>query len=87
MSARFIEIGTAIRLKKNTFMPVYELKSSELKKIEIFPLNIIFYLKSGKKIKLRLGTMYYETNEKIIDGIIGFAENNSIPFEIIEEKL
>ena len=44
-------------------------------------------LKSQKRILLRFGTTNNETNEKIVDAIIDFAELNNIPFEIIEEKL
>jgi hypothetical protein len=44
-------------------------------------------MKSKKRILLRFGTTYYETNEEIKDEILSFAEANSIPLEIIEEKL
>jgi hypothetical protein len=50
-------------------------------------LNIVFFLKSDKRILLRFGTTYFETNEKIISEISSFAERNNIPVEVIEEKL
>jgi hypothetical protein len=87
LAARFIEIGTGhVRLKSNAFLPATGLPGPQIVKIEIHPLNIIFYL-SDKRINLRLGTTYYEINEQIIDAIIGFAGENNIPFEIIEEKI
>jgi hypothetical protein len=61
--------------------------ADNIERIEIFPLNVIFRLKNRKKILLRFGTTYYEENEKIIDEIVGFAELNNVPFEVIEEKL
>ena len=36
---------------------------------------------------LRFSTTYVETNEKVKDEILGFAELNSINAEIKEEKL
>ena len=76
-----------VRLKKNIIFPPVQMPVSEMEKIEFLPLNVIFFLKSKKRIHLRFGTTYYETNEKIMDAIIGFAETNNIPFEITEEKL
>lgn len=88
LSAKFIEIGTDhIRMKKNAFLPAAGIPAPEIAKLEIHPLNIIFHLSSEKKINLRLGTTYFEINEQIIDSIIAFAEENNVPFEIIEEKL
>lgn len=87
-ATRFIEIGHEnIRLKKNALLPLVQMPAGEMERVEIFPLNVIFYLKSQKRILLRLGTTYHETNGKILDEIIGFAESNNIPFEVIEEEL
>ena len=68
-------------------LPAVELPAGEIEKIELFPLNLFFFLKSKKRILLRFGTTYHETNEKIIDEILIFAESNSINIEIKEEKL
>ena len=68
-------------------LPAIELPAEEIEKIELFPLNLFFILKSKKKILLRFGTTYHETNEKIIDEILIFAKSNSINLEIREEKL
>ena len=84
----FIEFGQGyIRLKKNSIFPPSIMNAEEIEKIDLFPLNLIIFLKTGKKIMLRFGTTYYETNEKVKDEILGFAESNNIPIEIIEEKL
>jgi hypothetical protein len=60
---------------------------SEIQKIEVFPFNLIFFLKTGKKIVLRFSSTYHETNEKVKDEILSFAEVNSINIEIVEEKI
>jgi hypothetical protein len=84
----FIEIGTDyIRLKKNAILPPVEMNAQEIEKIELFPLNLIFFLKTKKRILLRFGTTYYETNEKVKDELLKFVEVNNIPLEIIEEKI
>jgi hypothetical protein len=65
---RFIEIkADKIRLKRNIVLPAVELPAGEIEKIELFPFNLIFFLKSKKRIFLRFGTTYQETNEKIKD--------------------
>lgn len=85
---RFIEIRSdRIVLKKNIVLPSIEISAGEIEKIEIYPMNLIFFLKPKKKVLLRFGSTYYNTNELIKDEIIGFAESNKISIEIMEEKL
>jgi hypothetical protein len=83
----YIIIDTTIKIKKTALASPVLLSSSDITKIDIFPLSIAFMLGSGKKFLLRLGTVHYETNEKIIDELIKFAETYSIPFEIKEENI
>jgi len=85
---KFIEIGPDfIRLKKNPILSPVKMTASIIEKIDIFPLNLVFFLKSGKKILLRFGTTFQETNELVKDGILEFAELNNIKAEFIEEKI
>jgi hypothetical protein len=87
-ATRFIEISSdMIRLKKSIFLPATEMPAADIEKIELFPLNLIFFLKSQKRILLRLGTSYQETTEQIKDEILAFADSCSINTEIKEEKL
>jgi hypothetical protein len=87
-ATRYIELGTeVIRLKKNVILPAYEFYADDIENIESRPLNVVFFLKSKRRILLRFGTTYYETNEKIIEGISDFADTNNIPFEIVEEEI
>ena len=87
-ATRFIELGNnLIILKKNSILRPVNVLAKEIENIELFPLSVKFFLKSNRRILLRLGTTFYEINEKIKDEIINFAETNQIPVEIIEEKL
>jgi hypothetical protein len=87
-AVKFIEFyDKKINLKKNIFLPPVELNSDDIERIELFPMNIIFFLKSGKRIILRFGSMYQETNETIKDELIGFSEANNILLEIRTEKI
>jgi energy-coupling factor transporter transmembrane protein EcfT len=87
-AARFIEIGSdRIRLKRTVFLPALEMPSKDLQKIEVYPFNLIFFLKEKKKIVLRFSTTYVETNEKVKDEILSFAELNKINIEFVEEKI
>jgi hypothetical protein len=85
---RFIEISSdTIRLKKTAVFPTVVISASEIQKIEVFPFNLIFILKTGGKNVLRFSSTYHETNEKIKEEICRFTEINSISIENIEEKL
>lgn len=85
---KFIKIASDyLLLKRHPFLPPLNIYTDDIKRIELFPLNVVFFLKSGKRILLRFGTTYYETTEKIKDEILRFAEINNITLEIIEEKL
>jgi hypothetical protein len=85
---RFIEISSdKIRLKKTIMFPPIELPIEDIFKIEIFPFNLIFFLKNGKKIILRFSSSYHETSEKVKDEILNFAELNNVKTEITEEKI
>jgi hypothetical protein len=87
-ATRFIEIGQEIiRLKKTILLPPVNISSGEIQKIELYPFNLIFFLKSKKKIVLRFGASYQETNEDIKDDILVFADKNSIEIEIVEERI
>ncbi len=87
-AARFIEIGSEkIIIKKTIFLPPSQLSANEIQKIEVYPFNLIFFLKNNKKILLRLSTTYVETNEKIKDEVLTFGEENSINIEFIDEKI
>ena len=87
-ATRYISIvSEKIILKKNSILSPVCLLPGEIEKIDIFPLSIVFYDKNSKKMILRLGTINVETNEKIVDKLIGFAEANSIPYELKEEEI
>ena len=84
----FIEIGTKlIRLKKNPVLPEKNIAAVDIKNIELYPLSIFLFLKSGKKLTLRFGTTYPEIIDVVKDAVIIFCEKNSISFEIMEEEL
>lgn len=87
-TTRFIKIGSdRIILKMNSLLPVKEMNSSEIKKIEIFPLNLIFYFHKGGKTILRFGTTYTDNIEPIKSGIEEFAASNNIELETITEEI
>lgn len=84
----FIETeAKSIRLKNNPVLPVKNIDPSGILKIELFPLSVFFFLRSGGKIKLRFGTTYPAIIDDIKEELIIFAENNNIPLKITEEQL
>jgi hypothetical protein len=85
---RYIEIGKeTIKLKRFLFSGPLEITASATFKIELFPLNIVFLMKTGKKVVLRFGTTYNDINGKISDEITRFAEENKITTEFIHEEI
>ncbi len=85
---RFIIIRKeSITVKKNAILSPVMIHAAETSRIEIYPLSVYFLEKTGKKFLLRFGTVNYETNEKIIDEIVRFAEENNIPYEVKEEEI
>ena len=85
---RYISItDDSISLRKYLFLPSTTIPASETESIEFYALKVRFILKSGKTITLRFGTMYYESNEKIVDGLSAFAEKNDVATRIIEEEI
>jgi hypothetical protein len=88
LGEKFIDIRqTSVRLKKNSLLPADELKAADIEKVEIFPLNVIFFQRSGKKILLRLGTTFTDIIEPLRKRIKSFCEVNNIPFEFKSEVL
>jgi hypothetical protein len=87
-ATKFIEISTEkIRLKKNSMFQAVDLYADQIEKIELFPLKVQIYTKSGKKTLLRFGVTDTEKVEKIKDEIIKFASGNPFTFEIKNEEL
>jgi hypothetical protein len=85
---RFIKIEKEkILLRKNSLLPVSEMRSSEIKKIEAFPLNLIFYFHSGRKKILRFGTTFTDNIDPIKYEIEEFASRNNIDFEVVAEDI
>jgi len=84
---KFIEIGlNTLKIKKNSVLPAIEIKAGDIQKIEIFPLNIVFILKSGKKVLLRFGTFFTGVIQPVKEGIESFCTSNGVPLEAINEK-
>jgi hypothetical protein len=87
-AVKFIETSPEkIHLKKNSLLPAVEIKPAEIEKIESFPLNIVFFTKTGRKISFRLGMTYPEFIETIKGEITDFATHNNIPLEIKKEEI
>jgi hypothetical protein len=87
-TARFIQIGRdKIILKKNPVLPAREMASSGIKKIEVFPLNLIFHLHNGGKTLLRFGTAYTGIIDPVKNEIAEFATVNNIDLETMSEDI
>ena len=86
LAERFIEIHPEkIRLKQNSiFLPV-ELSKSQITRIDLYPLKILFFTGPENKILFRFGTSEPEKVEAIKESIVRFAEENNLPFEIKSE--
>ena len=87
-ASRFIEFNPGnIRLKKSSVEAIINLRAVDIKKIELFPLKVVFQMVSGKKILLRLGISEPEKGSQIKDAIAGFAEENRVALDIKNEEI
>lgn len=88
MATRFIEIGDKrIRLRKSSFLKSKELPAADIEKIELYPLNIVFFLKNRKPEILRFGTTYTDIIDPVRKKTGEFAKQYGIPIEERSEKL
>jgi hypothetical protein len=86
-ATRFIEISREmIRLKKNSILPERKIRADEIKKIEVFPLNLIIYFHAGNRTILRFGNTYSDITSLIKDEIAQFAQDNNIILDIKNEE-
>lgn len=87
-SSKFIEISQdSVRIKKNSLLPAQEYKATEIEKIDIYPLNIEFILKSGKASNVRFGTTFIDMIDPVKKKIEDFADLNNIPYGSLTEEV
>ena len=84
----FIQISNdKITLKKNSLLGARQINASEINKIEVFPLSLIFYFKDGGKTILRFGTTFTDNIDPVKSKTEEFASINKIELEIIKEEI
>jgi hypothetical protein len=87
-ATKFIEYEKSeVILKANSLLPLKKINTSEIDRIDIYPLSIMFFLKSGKRSVLRFGINYTEIISPVKTGTEKFARINSIPLEYKQETL
>jgi len=85
---KFIEFSqSSIKLKNNSLFPFRVLNAPDIKKTEAFPLNLVFFLTSGKRVFLRFGTTYTDIIEPVRKSLQTFCTENNIPLEFKTEEL
>ena len=85
---RFIEVSSdKIVLRKNSLLPRRVMAATEIKKIEVFPLNLIFYFHNGGKTVLRFGTTYNDIIDPVKEAVEQFAGLHNISLENILEEI
>jgi small-conductance mechanosensitive channel len=88
LATKYIEFGqSAIKLKKNSLLPVVELTANQIERVELFPLKVVFCQRAGKKVLLRFGISDPDKIELIKAEIINFSDSNNLKLEIISEEI
>jgi hypothetical protein len=77
---------SVIIMKTNSVLPSRTIVSTEIAKIEIFPVNIIFVLKTGKTVIFRFGTTFTDIIEPVKQEVENFGKENQIEIEIRKEE-
>jgi hypothetical protein len=76
-----------IILKKSSFLPKAEMKSTDIEKIDIFPLSICFLTKNKRKKILRFGMSFTDIINPVKDAAADFANLNNIAIEEKKEEI
>lgn len=74
-----------IKMKTNSVLPSRTIDAAKITKIEIFPVNIIFILKTGKTVIFRFGTTFTDIIEPVKQKVENFAKENQIEIEFRKE--
>lgn len=77
----------SISFKQHSVLPVTDIQTDKIDKIELYPLSIKFLLKNGKKIKFRFGISYPEIIDPVKQEVIGFADDHGIPWVEVPEEI
>ncbi len=87
-TVKFLQIlPGSIILKQNSVLPQIEIKVTEIEKIEIFPLSIVFIGKNRNRNILRFGISYPELISPVKNAVTEFAGLNDIPVEMRGEEI
>ncbi len=86
-TVKYVEITPEnIILKQNSVLPHIAIKTSDIDKIEIFPLSIALIMKNRKKDILRFGITNPEIIAPVKNAVIEFADLNNILVEMKDEE-
>ncbi len=77
----------SISFKQHSVLPVTDIQSDNIDKLELYPLSIKFFLKNSKKIKFRFGISYPEIIDPVKQEVIGFADDHGIPWIEVPEEI
>ena len=84
---KFIEFSqAALKLKKDSLLPARQMNATDIEKIEIFPVSVVFYMKTGKKLTLRFGTTYTDVIEPAKKALECFCRNNKLNYKFLNEE-
>jgi hypothetical protein len=85
---RFILIDESrIIFKSIPLLPPREVRTDDIERISIFPLNILFVMKNKRNMRIRLGTIYTDVIRPLKDAVAGFADEKKIPVEFEQEDI
>ncbi len=85
---RFIVIDESrIRFKSIPMLPPREIKTDDIERISIFPLNILFVMKNKRNMRVRLGTTYTDVIRPLKDAVASYADGKKIPVEFEQEDI
>ncbi len=83
---KYIEFNDALlKIKTNSLTPAVEIDAPDIRVAEVFPLKIMLFLKSEKKVLIRLGVTDAEKIEIVKDEFIRYVTRFRIPLEIKNE--
>lgn len=87
-ATRFVEFDeSGLTLKKVAVLSPRHIDVADIRNIDVYPLSILIFLKSGRKIMFRLGATYTDIVESVRKGTEEFAEEYNIPLDYKREDV
>ncbi len=80
-------MNSTLFVRQNSLLPVREIKSENIKQLEVRPMDMVFHMEGSSRLRLKLGMRYPDLGQKVKDFVLSFAEESNIDIFYKNEPL